>query len=948
MATLFVSYSRKDIDAARKLTQSFNDQGLDYWIDWEGIPPTVDWWKEIAKGIEEADIFLFLLSPDSAKSSVCRKEIEHAAQMGKRLIPVVVRDINAEESPAELRHLNWIFLREKDEFESGFGKLITAIKTDYPWVQTHRELQMKALEWERGNHDNSFLLRGKELQEAELQLVANSSKQPTPTDLQRDYILKSRQATDRQRRTITSITVGVIVALTALAIFAFVQAGLARTAQATAETNLSMAQTAQVIAENNEKERATQQALAEEQARIARAGELAAQAVLAREAQFDVSLLLSMEALRTADIPRTRSVLLDNIQTSPRLLLYLGSHPDAGWNVLFHPNGQSLAASNTDGEILIWDVATLQPVGLPLTGRVIAFSPDGKMLAASNREQGVALWDVETRQPIGQTLTGLTESVQGLAFSPDGKTLAASAFDSTVNLWDIQTGQLIAQLREGRRIATISNLAFSPDGQTLASGTPDNGIILWDLTTYRPIDRPLYGHADSIVSLAFSPDGKLLASGSADNTIILWETQSHLPIDEPLQGHTSWVTSVAFSPDGHTLASGSEDLTIMLWDVSTRLPLGPPLTGHTDAVQSVAFRPDGKTLVSGSDEIILWDMETQQPLGETLAGHASAVQNVVFSPNSKLLASSDANVVTLLWEALTLEPIGQPLLGHKITFSPDGNTLASLGVEGALFLWNVDSHSSIRESFEETTNSASSLAFRPDGRLLALGGNGKVYLWDTKTQQFIDPPLTGPANQIHTVAFSPDGKLLASGSEDGTILLWNLKTREPIDQPLTGHTTGITNVAFSRSGKILVSSGAEIILWDVASQKSIGLPFPGHVAALSPDGATLAAGSADGTIILWDVVSHQPIGPPFTGNTGWVNSLDFSPDGKTLAAGDTDGTIIVWDVDSQSWIEKSCQRAGRNFTRAEWEQYFPTEEYRKTCQQWPLEPEVILTPSPAP
>ena len=71
MPSLFISYSRKDIEVARKLTEAFKDQDLDVWIDWEGIAPTVDWWQEIEKGIEEADIFLFLISPDSAKSKVC-------------------------------------------------------------------------------------------------------------------------------------------------------------------------------------------------------------------------------------------------------------------------------------------------------------------------------------------------------------------------------------------------------------------------------------------------------------------------------------------------------------------------------------------------------------------------------------------------------------------------------------------------------------------------------------------------------------------------------------------------------------------------------------------------------------------------------------------------------------------------------------------------------------
>ena len=97
MAKIFVSYSRKDIEFAKKLTAELTKSELDYWIDWEGIPPTVDWWKEIEKGIEEADVFLFLISPDSAKSKICGQEIDTAVQNGKRIIPIVVREIEWEE-----------------------------------------------------------------------------------------------------------------------------------------------------------------------------------------------------------------------------------------------------------------------------------------------------------------------------------------------------------------------------------------------------------------------------------------------------------------------------------------------------------------------------------------------------------------------------------------------------------------------------------------------------------------------------------------------------------------------------------------------------------------------------------------------------------------------------------------------------------------------------------
>jgi len=194
MKQLFISYSRKDTEFAKQLSESFAAQEMDAWVDWQDIPPTVDWMKEIQKGIEEANIFVFIVSPDSIRSSVCAEEVAHAIKNGKRIAPVVAREVDMKEAPATLSHLNWIFFsRPQDKFEEAFKKLITAVRTDFDWVQTHGRLQVNALEWERSQKENSFLLRGSELKDAEAQLLVNSEKLPKPTALQHEYVSISRR-----------------------------------------------------------------------------------------------------------------------------------------------------------------------------------------------------------------------------------------------------------------------------------------------------------------------------------------------------------------------------------------------------------------------------------------------------------------------------------------------------------------------------------------------------------------------------------------------------------------------------------------------------------------------------------------------------------------------------------------------------------------------------------
>lgn len=204
MASVFVSYSKKDIEIVRKIVDALRQQGIDLWIDWEDIPPSGDWLTEIYKGIENSDVFLFVLSPDSLESRVCAEELEHAEKNGKKIMPMVVREeIDFSKVPSTISKLNWIFLKADDGgFADAVQKLIQEINTDYDWIQNHRRLQVKALEWERGSRDEAYLLRGKELIEAEHALALSLKKEPPLTYLQTEFIYASRRSIDRRKQVV--------------------------------------------------------------------------------------------------------------------------------------------------------------------------------------------------------------------------------------------------------------------------------------------------------------------------------------------------------------------------------------------------------------------------------------------------------------------------------------------------------------------------------------------------------------------------------------------------------------------------------------------------------------------------------------------------------------------------------------------------------------------------
>ncbi len=215
---VFIAYSRVDSDFTRRLNDALQIQGKTTWFDQESIASGADFQKEIFRGIETSNHFLFVISPSSVTSPYCINEIEYARKLNKRIITVLYQPVSTRKIPPQLAGIQWIdFNRTNGDFLTHLGELIRTLDLDEDHARSHTRLLIRAMEWEAEKFDPSYLLRGKELHDAEQWLNVATTKQPQATDRQRQYITTSRRSPLRKpkRRTalLASLGVGLLVCL---------------------------------------------------------------------------------------------------------------------------------------------------------------------------------------------------------------------------------------------------------------------------------------------------------------------------------------------------------------------------------------------------------------------------------------------------------------------------------------------------------------------------------------------------------------------------------------------------------------------------------------------------------------------------------------------------------------------------------------------------------------
>lgn len=871
MPDVFISYSRKNKPFMERLHAALKAQGRDIWVDWEDIPVTADWWREITSGIDSTDTFLFITTPESLSSPVCTVEVNHAIQQNKRVIPIIhampdekaafaalvereldeemrarlngreILDVAHENWRTISRH-NWLMFREEDDFDDSFGKLVKAIETDLQHVREHTRLLLRAREWDSKGRSSSVLLMGTEILAAEGWLAAGASKSPTPTELHHEYILASRQAaTRRQKRTMGVLLFGIVGAI-ALAIFGLVQWGIAGAEFARANAALSIAE-----------QRGTEVA------------DRAAEAIAARNEAYVQSTLAADRAIE-ADQARSTSE-SRGTEAADRAI----------------EADQARSTSEARGT-----VAAVQ--------RALAI---GQSTIAAERAD-----EAEFQSTLAAA--NASEANQARLEAEFQSTLAADrAVEAEVARDDAEVNLLQARENQSRFLADLSRGALE-DGKPQTSlllaleslsyydefgiGGPANFNSLTAAlnstvqeSAFFPVNFPienadLSADGSRVIAWANTPEG---------GSVHLWQADG-----KPLAAKRNLPTlsSVTWNDDLSLVAMASDMGVLVLWDVST------DRVGEFDDqfYFDPNLSPDGRRLaapfVREDSSIGLAVMDSANVV--ELTGWEGEYYSTIFSQNAEYVILN-----TILGEqfALYLYRADGTLVrrlapDESIFFdgwSADGTRILTSTAEGQVYVFHVDTgRIALTLTLESTVFGA--VWTEGDTRIVTATDTGKVQVWDMRGSLLQTMLHTSPLTAMYVT-----GTRILTMDDARNIVIWESGELEPFAAVNVPDATGLIGWnenatifgVFLEDGKLRVLDFFGRFLTTLAQDDRLR-------GALWLGEAELFTYSGDGTARLWTLDARPP---------GWlwhdslVIDAGWNADETRLLT--LDSQVHVWDQD---------------------------------------------------
>jgi WD40 repeat protein len=820
---------------------------------------------------------------------------------------------------------------------------------DRAGIRAHQQLGDAARLWDAGGRETSDLYRGGRLAAA-LELVESRRAQLNATE--RAFLDAAAVEADRERRAERRTNRrlrGLLAGAAVLLVVALLGGLLAILSRNTAQDAERAAEAHAVTAD------------AQRIGALSRAAPTLAQ-----------SMLYAAAAVEVEDTVETRSDLLAVLQRNWGAVrsLALSSTSLTGAAV----SHGLLASTDSAGVVRFIDLDTWTPRGAPvelehpIDWGTAAFSPDGRTLAVATRESGraeVHLIDVERR------VTRRLGSWGGLGpnFNDSPSTALAYAPD-------------------GRRVA-VALATLPPSGP----GYPaSQRLLLLDTRSGRPLWERRYPHRDEQweVHLSFLPDGRLLTSAQQGETLV-WDARAGGIVRRyPIGGRFALSPDrrrIAIARNSHDQGDPSSSITVLDLRTGESEDLAPRL--NASWIGALVYTRDGRRIVAAATDVTtVWDVAADE-IVETYGSNLGPPPGGVVLDHRGLALDSRFDGTMTVWD-----PEGTRRVGRRFSWetglsgcfgnpcfvvAPQGDVMASSRGDGTVTLIDLRTGRRIADLPARDGKTAEAMAFTPDGRQIATGGiAGTVTIRDVRSRVIVRRLSFGAP--VNSVAFSPDGRLIAvqrtrREADEATVEVRRLRTGT---RELVKTVAGAAGeVAFSGDGRVLVASAccATVVAWDARSgAQRLRVPASDQASsfAISPDSRLVAAGSTGGRVRLWDVRTGRPRGAATKVAGAWVGQVAFSPDGRMLAVGAYDGTATVWDLRTRTRLGDAfpvvrglapqvtfkpdgrlivgefvsaiewpldrptlqrftCQVAGRDITRAEWEDVLPNQPYRPVC-----------------
>lgn len=918
VARVFISYARRDSETADKLSAALAARRVETRMDRSDIAPGEDWQARLSDLIAGSEKVLALISPSSIQSEICRWEIAHAAQVGKAILPIVIKDVDATQLPDAVARLNFVYMRDQAELDRNLPALAQAILTDIAWERESVRLTEAARAWEwSGRSDRALLASVEAITAAETWLAANHSGPSAPTALQEAFITRSRARSQRRRRvlrTVSGATAAVLAGLGAVAIWQAFETDARRVEGA---VNAATA----VLLDNRPLDAVgiALSALPTADTRLRRLNPDVATVLGAAVAQQHVRAIIE------TDGPVVSAALSDDGA------LIAANFSGNQIKVIETATGRTLFQTRLES-----GVVTALAISADQTNLVVGYL-SGRVMYANIRD-GQDLRDFAARDPdhwqrMQQRETGVqsfNSAINALVFCGQSEVVSTSSL-KPVQIWSLGAGTEKGGFPRGPR---INDVACSADGRYLAMGLDNGRLQVLDRTANAFVLRDADHPGTNIQQVQVSPDARTLASAGADGSLRIWSLQAGRLVRELKVG---FAVALSFM-DADRLAVTTRDGVVTLYSLDKdRIVATLDLAFPEGAFVNAASK-SGRVLARSREapngfEVQVLDLDMaldMAPIGRPqevgMLGFnppGGGVYSLAVSTKGSLVATghgprsidvSANDRVVNLWDAAQLNKLHRielnPDLGPVVSlaFSNDGETLYALaGLDDVVRRWTPHTLDPLRDL---AGFSAKPLRFAhaAGAPTLAVSLEDRTVVVQDLARGQVLQRLPEQDSRVFALALSADGTHLATGSETGEVAVWSRASPDPVFTQRADGRSNIAHLALSPDAQHLAVTWPNTSRGEDATDASVihiyHLPSGMQVArletgdrvrsiAFSREGARLASGHDSGHIRLWDMTTGALLGR--SGRLPYrITALAFDPVAPRIIVGLGDGSGAVW------------------------------------------------------